>query len=51
VPAYAHDEAAIKQTLAAAEGALVACGDAIADNTVSERLLGPVLRPVFRRRN
>ena len=50
-PAYVHDAAAVGETLAAAEGALAACADALAADAVGERLLGPVLRPVFRRRN
>lgn len=51
VPAYAHDDAAVKQTIAAAEDALEACADALAANAVRERVLGPVIRPIFRRRN
>jgi glutamate-1-semialdehyde 2,1-aminomutase len=51
VPSYSHDERAVKETIAAAEGALAACAEALATNVVEERLLGPVIRPVFRRRN
>ena len=51
VPAYVHDAAAVGETLVAAEGALAACADALAAGAVRDRLLGPVLRPVFRRRN
>jgi len=51
VPAYAHDDTAIARTIEAATGALAACAAAIEAGVVPERLLGPVLRPVFRRRN
>jgi hypothetical protein len=51
VPSYSHDERAAKETIAAADGALAACAEALAANAVEERLLGPVIRPVFRRRN
>jgi glutamate-1-semialdehyde 2,1-aminomutase len=50
-PAYAHDVAAVEETLAAADGSMRACADALAAGDVRNRLLGPVLRPVFRRRN
>jgi glutamate-1-semialdehyde 2,1-aminomutase len=50
-PAYAHDDAAVTQSLDAARASMIVCGEAIAANDVSARLLGPVLRPVFRRRN
>lgn len=50
-PAYVHDEAAVAETLAAAEGALAACGEALSGDLVGSRLLGPVVRPVFRKRN
>lgn len=50
-PAYAHDSEAIEKSLAAAEASLGICRDAIDARDVERRLLGPVLRPVFRRRN
>ena len=50
-PALAHDAAAVAQTRDAARAAFSACREAIAANRVAERLEGPVLRPVFRRRN
>ncbi|MGH8759000.1 MAG: glutamate-1-semialdehyde 2,1-aminomutase [Burkholderiales bacterium] len=51
VPAYVHDESAVKETIVAAKGALKVCAEAIATGNVQDRLLGPPLRPVFRRRN
>jgi glutamate-1-semialdehyde 2,1-aminomutase len=51
VPAHAHDDAAIERTLAAARKALAACAQASAKGDAEQRLEGPVLRPVFRRRN
>jgi glutamate-1-semialdehyde 2,1-aminomutase len=50
-PAYVHDEAAVAETLAAAEQALAVCSDAIARADILPRLKGPVVRPVFRKRN
>jgi glutamate-1-semialdehyde 2,1-aminomutase len=50
-PSYSHDAAAVAETLAAAEGSLAVCGEALAAGDADRRLLGPVLRPVFRRRN
>jgi glutamate-1-semialdehyde 2,1-aminomutase len=50
-PAYAHDDAAIGETLAVAEHALTICADAVTRGDVLRRLKGPVVRPVFRKRN
>lgn len=50
-PAYVHDESAVERTVGAAEGALAVCAGALEADRVRERLLGPVLRPVFRRHN
>jgi glutamate-1-semialdehyde 2,1-aminomutase len=51
VPAHAHDERAIDLTVAAARKALAVCAQAAAKGDAERRLDGPVLRPVFRRRN
>jgi glutamate-1-semialdehyde 2,1-aminomutase len=50
-PAYVHDDVAVDATMKAAGAALTACAEAIERDDVESRLLGPVLRPVFRRRN
>jgi glutamate-1-semialdehyde 2,1-aminomutase len=51
VPALAHDRAAVQLTVAAASKALATCMEAIERGDAERRLEGPVLRPVFRRRN
>jgi glutamate-1-semialdehyde 2,1-aminomutase len=51
VPALAHDERAIELTVAAAKKALATCAQALDKGDAEKRLEGPVLRPVFRRRN
>jgi glutamate-1-semialdehyde 2,1-aminomutase len=51
VPALAHDERAIELTIAAAAKAFAVCVQALEKGDAERRLEGPVLRPVFRRRN
>ncbi len=50
-PALAHDAEAVAKTVAAARAAFKVCMDAIGRGDAARRLEGPVLRPVFRRRN
>jgi len=50
-PALAHDADAVAKTAAAARFALGVCRMAIDMKNAASKLEGPVLRPVFRRRN
>lgn len=50
-PSLAHDQEAIDITLIAAQRALAVCSRAIDDGTIESLIEGPILRPVFRRRN
>lgn len=50
-PSLAHDKKAIELTISAAKKALAVCAEAIALGDGIARLEGPLLRPVFRRRN
>jgi glutamate-1-semialdehyde 2,1-aminomutase len=50
-PALAHDAEAVARTREAARAALATCRQAIDTGRVPDRLEGPLLRPVFRRRN
>lgn len=48
---YSHDQAAVDETLAAADGALAVCREAIDSDTVGEKLIGAPTKPVFREFN